>query len=190
MPNPWGARQPTARPDAANDNPLAGLPAMGMPAMGIPPMGGVDPDQVAAMLDNPAVAEMMSSLFNNPAFVDQMAAANPLMAPVLRDPAMRGMLANPAAIRASLQLQRAFGGRPGSLPSTPLLATPAPSSAVQALDFSSLLGGSGASSGSQTAAPATSAVGEPTVSAAVQSESRQPEDPTVRFAAQVLHFSW
>ena len=176
MPNPWGARQPSTRPATSNGSTLPGLPSMGLP-----PMGGLGPEQISAMLETPAVADLMSSMFNNPAFVEQMAAANPQIAPVLRDPAMRGMLANPAAIRASMQLQRAFAGRPGSLPAVP----PAPASAVQTLDFSSILSGSGASSGPQTT-PDAGAAADSSVSAAPHSSaSRQSEEPNVRFASQV-----
>ena len=174
MPNPWGTR-PAGRGTADRAVPSP------------PPLGGT-PDQISAMLDSPGMAEMMSSLLNSPGFVDQMAAANPQMATLLRNPAMRDVLANPAAIRASLQLQRSLGGRAGAGPLPLMTGSSGPSSGVAALDFSSILGSSSTPSETQ---PATSGADrqshESTDVSGESRDSRQPEDPAVRFANQVQY---
>jgi ubiquilin len=83
LPNPWGGAPPAAA------NPFgAGLPGQnmfgsgfgaspfGIPGVGtgggMPPMGGIDPTQMAGMMQNPQMQQMMQQMLSNPAMLQQV----------------------------------------------------------------------------------------------------------------------
>lgn len=84
LPNPWGGGSAsgaanTANPFAGlggmggmgvNNNPFGGFGGMG----GLGGMGGMggDPAQAMAMLQNPAMQQMMQQMMQNPAFMEQV----------------------------------------------------------------------------------------------------------------------
>jgi ubiquilin len=180
LPNPWGAPPARGAPvgGAGAANPFAsmmggmgGMPG-GMGGMGMPP-GMNDPSQIAAMMQNPMVQQML----RDPQMVQQMARmdpnlgrmleANPQMLQMLSDPETLRRMSDPANIQAMMQMQQAMqtlqgsgmlppgglGGMPGGAGGwgaggNPFLPRqPAPpasgSSTIGGLDFSALLGGAG-----------------------------------------------
>lgn len=97
LPNPWGA---PAAPAGAG----VGGGAAGNPFAGFGGFGGANPfmQQQAdpmAMLQNPAVQQMMQQMMQNPAMLEQMAAGDPMLAAALQNPQTRAMLQNPEMMR-------------------------------------------------------------------------------------------
>jgi ubiquilin len=80
--------------------------------MGAPP----NEDQMADLLSNPAIAQTMNEALNNPAFVDQMIQANPMLAnmpnarEMIQSPYFRNMMTNPEALRMAARMRRVMGG--------------------------------------------------------------------------------
>jgi ubiquilin len=89
--------------------------------MGAPP----SEDQVADMLDNPNMQQMMNEALNNPAMIDMIIQStphlrdNPQARQMLNSPEFRQMVTNPAVIRQSQQMRRMFGGGAGGAGSFP-----------------------------------------------------------------------
>jgi len=222
LPNPWGGTptQPAAGNGAGTGggmgtNPFLAAMGGGMPGMGgggmpgtgggsMPGMGGLpgmgDPAQIAAMMQNPMVQQMLS----DPNMIDQMARMNPQLGSMLQaNPQLRSMLTNPDMIRqmtdpnnlqAIMQMQQSMqqlqrsGMLPAGLgfPAMPSMGafqgtgsggtpfTPPQGqqqgSTIGGLDFSAILG----SAGAQGSTPASSA--------APPAPSRSPE---VRFESQL-----
>jgi len=113
------------------NNPLAGLTGaryaghMGLPGaemfgadggMGAPP----NEDQIAEMLENPNMQQMMNEALNNPAMVDMIIQNtphlrnNPEARQMLNSPEFRQMMTNPAILRQSNQMRRMMGGAGGA----------------------------------------------------------------------------
>lgn len=96
--------------------------------MGAPP----NEDQIAAMLEDPAMIQQMQRTLENPAVIEQIMNMNPMfrdnpqMREMLTNPAMRQMITNPEFIRASAAMRRAQAGAanpafpaPGATDNTP-----------------------------------------------------------------------
>jgi ubiquilin len=113
------------------NNPLAGLTGaryaghMGLPGMemfgadggmGAPP----SEDQLAEMLDNPNMQQMMNEALSNPAMVDMIIQNtphlrnNPHARQMLNSPEFRQMMTNPAIFRQSQQMRRMMQGAGGA----------------------------------------------------------------------------
>lgn len=127
LPNPWGP--PPARGAAAGAGVggagansfagmMGGMPG-GMGGMGLPP-GMNDPTQIAAMMQNPMVQQML----RDPQMIQQMARmdpnlgrmleANPQMLQMLSDPETLRRMSDPANIQAMMQMQQAMQTLQGS----------------------------------------------------------------------------
>jgi len=84
--------------------------------MGAPP----SEDQIAEMLSNPEILQTMNEALNNPAFVEHMLQANPMLASMpnaremLQSPSFRNMIANPEALMAAARMRRLMGGQGGA----------------------------------------------------------------------------
>ncbi|KAL3423476.1 deubiquitination-protection protein dph1 [Phlyctema vagabunda] len=121
------AAVPTNMASGTANNPLAGLTGaryaghMGLPGaemfgadggMGAPPTE----DQMATLLEDPNTQAMITEAMNNPAMVDMMIQANPMLRDnpqareMLRSPEFRRMMLDPAALRQAAQLRRMMGG--------------------------------------------------------------------------------
>lgn len=89
--------------------------------MGAPP----NEDQLADMLSNPNMAQMMNEALNNPALVDVMINSNPMLRnnpnarQMLQSPLFRQMLSNPELLRQAARMQRAAGGLGGGAQAFP-----------------------------------------------------------------------
>lgn len=98
--------------------------------MGAPP----NEDQIADMLDDPAVAQQMAQALNNPAVIEQMIQMNPMLQnnpqarEMLTSPFFRNMLTNPEMLRSVAAMRRNMGGgaagaaafpAPGAVDNTP-----------------------------------------------------------------------
>jgi len=113
------------------NNPLAGLTGaryaghMGLPGaemfgadggMGAPP----NEDQIAEMLENPNMQQMMNEALSNPAMVDMIIQNtphlrdNPEARQMLSSPEFRQMMTNPAILRQTNQMRRMMGGAGGA----------------------------------------------------------------------------
>ncbi|KAK1736506.1 ubiquilin family protein [Skeletonema marinoi] len=142
----------------------AGAAGASNPWAANPMMGGNNQQNLDAtlqMLENPMMNQMMQSMLNNPEQMRMMMDANPMMRQLReQNPQMAAMLDNPDTMRAMLepnniramaQMQQAMGQLSGSFPGMGLGSMPNPSNTAAppqgGLDFSSLLGGSGASGG-------------------------------------------
>jgi ubiquilin len=89
LPNPW-------QPDTSTQGGAAGgLPAGLGGLAGLSGLGGAGGGNPAAMMQNPQMRSMMTSMMSNPAMLDAMAAQNPQMRAMLDNPHMRAMLTNP-----------------------------------------------------------------------------------------------
>ncbi|RYH17179.1 hypothetical protein EON65_28955 [archaeon] len=146
----------------------------------------MDPAQLAGMMDNPYMQQMMANALNDPAMVQQLTAMDPQLGMALQNPQMRAMLTNPQMLRqlsnpqvlqAMQQMQQSMqtlqgagilppggmGTNPYANPFSSPFGLPASGGGnpVGGLNFSSLLG-------SGAAAPAA-----------------PPVDPAVRFASQL-----
>lgn len=84
--------------------------------MGAPP----SEDQLADMLSNPNVAQLMNEALNNPATVDMMIQSNPMLRDnprareIIQSPLFRSMLTNPDTLRSFAQMRRSMGGGGGA----------------------------------------------------------------------------
>ncbi|OZJ02197.1 hypothetical protein BZG36_04755 [Bifiguratus adelaidae] len=103
MINPWGM----GSPNAANSNPFGAMGDMG----GM----GMDPALMSQMLQNPAFAQYMSSMLQNPDVIESVIAQNPqlaAMAPGLREtmqsPQFRQMISNPQYLQQMAQFSAAM----------------------------------------------------------------------------------
>jgi ubiquilin len=155
IPNPWapassnssnansGAQASSAAPAA---NPFAGFGMGG--AGGMDPFS-MNPDQMAQMLDNPFVQQMMRNMMSNPEVMEQMISSNPMarqmmdsnpqMREMMRSPEFLQMMSNPDTMRAMLQMQSAMSRLRN--PSAPApQPQQAPSPAANANPFGNLFG--------------------------------------------------
>lgn len=157
LPNPWAPQQPAASPAAGGARAAGAAPgtagaapgAAGAGAAGLgafPGMGaGFDP---VTMMQNPAVQQMMQTVFSNPALTEQLVSSNPMLQQMTaNNPQLRAMLTNPDTLRhltnprtmdAIMRMQQAMADLqetgllpPGMLPAAP----PA--------DWASMFGGMG-----------------------------------------------
>lgn len=84
--------------------------------MGAPP----NEDQIADMLSNPNVAQLMNETLNNPATIDLMIQSNPMLRDnprareIIQSPLFRSMLTNPDTLRSFAQMRRSMGGGAGA----------------------------------------------------------------------------
>jgi ubiquilin len=122
---------PTNMAAGTANNPLAALtgaryaghvnlPGMDMfgadGGMGAPP----SEDQLATMLDDPNMQQMMNEALSNPQMVDMMInsipglANNPQARAMLSDPAFRRMLTSPETLRQAATMRRLMGGAGGA----------------------------------------------------------------------------
>lgn len=89
--------------------------------MGAPP----NEDQIADLLSNPNIAQQMNEALNNPAVVDMMIQANPMLRDnpqareMLNSPFFRSMMTNPDLLRAASALRRGGAGGPGAASAFP-----------------------------------------------------------------------
>jgi len=117
---------------------------------------GANPEQMATMLDDPNMAQMMNEALNNPQMVDMLInnipalRNNPQAREMIRSPMFREMLTNPQAIRQAAQMQRMMGGMGGgganAFPAPGVTdTTPGGGGAANppANPFASLMGGGG-----------------------------------------------
>lgn len=158
---------PTNMAAGTANNPLAGLTGaryaghMGLPSADMfGPDGGLGPppseDDMARMLDDPNMQQMMNEALNNPQMVDMMlrsmgAQDNPQMRQMFQNPEFRRMLTNPEAMRQAAAFRRMMGGgsggagggfpAPGITDSTPAGATGG--NAARAPDLNNLFGPGG-----------------------------------------------
>ncbi len=185
LPNPWGGgAAPAAGGATVAFNPFG---AGGASPFGMGGMGGMgmDPQQMAAMMQNPAMQQMMQQMMADPHTLDQMAAMNPQLGAALQNPAIRAMMtspeflrqmSNPNTMHSIAQMQQQMGGL-GALGGNPFLGgggfgAPNPYLANTAapaggLNFNALFGGGGGSAMGAAVAPVA------------------PQDPAVRFASQL-----
>lgn len=128
---------------------MAGLGAGAMPP-------GFDP---MAMMQNPAVQQMMQTVFANPALAEQLMSSNPMLQQMTaNNPQLRAMLSNPDTLRqltnprtidALMRMQQAMA----DLQDTGLLP-PGMMPAAAPTDWASMFSGMPAASGATPAAPA------------------------------------
>ncbi|KAL2023623.1 hypothetical protein VTK56DRAFT_1780 [Thermocarpiscus australiensis] len=84
--------------------------------MGAPP----SEDQIAELLSDPSVAQMMNEALSNPNFVDHVIRMNPTLAnmpnarEMLQSPYFRNLMTNPEAIRMAATMRRMLSGAGGS----------------------------------------------------------------------------
>ncbi|KAL8158858.1 hypothetical protein V2J09_000395 [Rumex salicifolius] len=112
LPNPWGptggAQTNTApRSNSFGDVRPAGLGGFGGLGSGVPDLeqllggGAPDPALFTQLLQNPAVSQMMQSLFSNPQYMNQILNTSPqLRAMSELNPQFREMMQNPELLRA------------------------------------------------------------------------------------------
>lgn len=144
LPNPWGANPAGnianafgASPFGMGANPWAAMGGAGGNPMMEPfggggmGAGGMDPQQMAAMMQNPFMQQMMQQMLNDPATIQQvrytvtashhhapqMTAMNPELGAALQNPQVRAMMtnpqflsqmANPANMQAMMQMQQSM----------------------------------------------------------------------------------
>ena len=83
--------------------------------MGAPP----SEDQMASMLDDPNMQQMMNEALGNPAMVDMIIQNtphlrdNPQARQIIQSPEFRSMMTNPTALRQAAQMRRMMGGGGG-----------------------------------------------------------------------------
>lgn len=166
MPNPWaqaGAGSTGAAGTGAGANPWAaamggmgGMGMGGMGGMGMPPGMG-DPAQMAQMMQNPMMQQMMQQMANDPNAIEQMIQTVPhLREMAAADPSLRAQLphimqsmSDPNTVQAMMQMQQSMAQlqRAGIIPPGAMGMPPMgnnmfnpPQQAAGGLDFSSLLG--------------------------------------------------
>ncbi|KAJ3117933.1 hypothetical protein HDU96_004837 [Phlyctochytrium bullatum] len=115
--NPWAALLGAGLPQG-NPTPFAGAgsPGAGLGAGGL--NGPMDPNVMASLLSNPAVASSVASMMSNPAIMDSLIASNPQMAnaftpqmrSMMQSEEFRRMMANPEFIRSMMQMAPLMGG--------------------------------------------------------------------------------
>ncbi|KAG0265976.1 hypothetical protein DFQ27_000226 [Actinomortierella ambigua] len=98
-------------------NPWAGL--MNPGAMG--GMGGMDPNMMNTMLQDPNFAQYMSSMLQNPQVLESVIAMNPALASMgpevrqmLQSPYFQQMISNPESLRQVAQMSAAMGSMGGA----------------------------------------------------------------------------
>ncbi|KAG2389011.1 hypothetical protein C9374_014411 [Naegleria lovaniensis] len=101
---------PTANTEnTANTNPFASMfGQMGMGGMGgmQPNLGGMNPQQVQQMMNNPFMQRMMGEMLSDPQMLDQLINSNPMLQQMTQNnPMLRTMLSNPQFIQQVMQLQ-------------------------------------------------------------------------------------
>ncbi|XP_022873320.1 ubiquitin domain-containing protein DSK2b-like isoform X1 [Olea europaea var. sylvestris] len=108
LPNPWtNAGGGSQTNNATRANPasdarppgVAGLGGLGLPEL--ERMAGMsDPSAFSQFLQNPAMTQMMQSLFSNPQYMDQILGFNPQLRSMLdMNPQLREMMQNPEILR-------------------------------------------------------------------------------------------
>merc|ERR1719326_1179460 len=71
------------------------------------PMGGMDPQQIGQMLQNPMVQQMMQNITQNPAMLQQMIQSNPMLQQMTQNnPMMAQMMSNPESLQAAMQMMQ------------------------------------------------------------------------------------
>lgn len=121
-PTPATLQNPWAQPSSTTPNPWGGMggagSAAGMGGMNMADMMGqmggmsgagaaagmggmpaMDPNQMAALMNNPMMQQQMQMMLNDPAMIQQMTAMNPQLGPMLQNPQVRAMLSNPALMQ-------------------------------------------------------------------------------------------
>ncbi|KAJ3417107.1 hypothetical protein HDV05_006966 [Chytridiales sp. JEL 0842] len=114
--NPWAAGAGGAAPGLGGMG--MGMPGMGPGFGGANPMSNMDPALMSQLMSNPAVANSISQMFSNPAFLDMMTASNPqlasMMTPEVRammqSEGFQRMMSNPDTVRAMMQMAPLMGG--------------------------------------------------------------------------------
>ncbi|CAK9177914.1 unnamed protein product [Ilex paraguariensis] len=108
LPNPWsgtgGGSQAntTTRSNPTGD---AGAPGIGgLAGLALPELGNtfgmLDPSVMSQILQNPAISQMMQSLFSNPQYMNQILGSNPQLRSMLDlNPQLREMMQNPEILR-------------------------------------------------------------------------------------------
>eukprot|EP00871_Galdieria_phlegrea_P005593 jgi/Galph1/6034/GphlegSOOS_G4644.1 len=91
------------------------------------PFSAVDPNTMATLLENPAVQQMLQSVFSDPSSIEsilasnpqlrQMTESNPQLMNMLRNPDFLRTMSNPQFLRTMFQLQQAFQSATGGMPS-------------------------------------------------------------------------
>ncbi|KAF0972536.1 hypothetical protein FDP41_009439 [Naegleria fowleri] len=77
-----------------------------MGGMGFPNMGGMNPQQVQQMMNNPFMQRMMTEMLSDPQMLDQLINSNPMLQQMTQsNPMLRTMLSNPQFIQHVMQLQ-------------------------------------------------------------------------------------
>ncbi|CAI9756441.1 unnamed protein product [Fraxinus pennsylvanica] len=108
LPNPWtnaGGGSQTNNATIANPASDARPPGVaGLGGLGLPELervaGMSDPSVFSQFLQNPAMAQMMQSLFSNPQYMDQILGFNPQLRSLLdMNPQLREMMQNPEILR-------------------------------------------------------------------------------------------
>ncbi|KAG7641068.1 Ubiquitin-associated domain [Arabidopsis suecica] len=116
LPNPWGATggQTTApgRTNVGGDarspglgglgglGSLGGLGGLGMLGADSPLGATPDASQLSQLLQNPAISQMMQSVFSNPQYMNQLMSLNPQLRSMLdSNPQLREMMQNPDFLR-------------------------------------------------------------------------------------------
>lgn len=98
-----------------SDTTIESVQLANMFQMGAPP----SEEQLADMLDNPNMQQMMNEALNNPAMVDMIIQNtphlrnNPQARQMLNSPEFRQMMTNPAILRQTQQMRRMMGGAGG-----------------------------------------------------------------------------
>ncbi|CAK7226906.1 hypothetical protein SCUCBS95973_006358 [Sporothrix curviconia] len=159
-----GAARSSAAPPAIPTNMAAGTPAndllagltgaryaghANLPNMDIfGPDGGMNiatEDQIAEMLNNPAVAQSMSEALGNPAFIDHLIQQNPALRSIpnaremIQSPMFRQMLTNPDTLRSMARMRSMLSSAagagfpaPGATDNTPANAPASPAAGAGA----------------------------------------------------------
>jgi len=146
-------------------------------------MGGMDPQQMSAMLQDPMMQQMMQRMMADPQAMERMAAMDPQLSQAMQNPQMRAMMTNPDFLRQmsdpnfmaqAMQMRQAMGGMgfnpfmfPPGGPTGGGYGAPAPG-----LNFSSLFAAPGAVPGT------LGALGVPPPPVPVV-------DPAVQYASQL-----
>ncbi|XP_038723216.1 ubiquitin domain-containing protein DSK2b-like isoform X2 [Tripterygium wilfordii] len=109
LPNPWtsagtgGAQTNPIRSSSSGD---ARQPApAGLGGLGLPEVGGMlgampDPSLITQLMQNPAISQMMQSVFSNPQYMNQILGLNPQLRSMLdSNPQLREIFQNPELLR-------------------------------------------------------------------------------------------
>uniref|UniRef100_A0A7N0T960 Uncharacterized protein n=1 Tax=Kalanchoe fedtschenkoi TaxID=63787 RepID=A0A7N0T960_KALFE len=105
LPNPWGAPQTNTASrtpsNALRTAGVGGLGGLGLPALDRLSSGGMpDAALMNQLLQNPAMSQMMQSVFSNPQSMNQLLNFNPQMRTLLdSNPQLREMMQNPEFLR-------------------------------------------------------------------------------------------